>query len=87
MYRDRIVTHQRGSWRWQNAYRVIRYRVRRTRDGRLIWHSDEVIRGKSSMPQLVRAGFVVELFGSLHNVELTEEECAEYHGANEGKAA
>lgn len=63
----RIVTSEKGSWRWQDAFRVSEYRPRRTRSGRWIWSSAGTS-GKMSEPQLRRAGaFGRYHVGSAHN--------------------
>lgn len=65
---DRIVSHQMGSWKWQAAWRVVRYFMkRRKRDGWPIWYSARQVCGKSSMPQLRRFGLADLPKGSLHN--------------------
>jgi|WetSurSiteA1Bulk_404760.scaffolds.fasta_scaffold128868_2 hypothetical protein len=61
----RIVTECRGSWKWQDAYRVARYQMMRAQDGRLLWES--VGRGpKYSLPQLSARGISLD-HGSLHH--------------------
>ena len=35
----RVVTSQKGSWRWQDAFRLASYTPHTTRDGRLIFRS------------------------------------------------
>jgi hypothetical protein len=63
-----IVTSQKGSWRWQDAYRVSSYQPRVTRDGRVILRS-QYRSGKYSWPQLRRVAFfdLPAVVGSLHN--------------------
>lgn len=72
-----IVTCPRGSWRWQSAYKVVRYTPRQTKDGRWIWASANVVVGKSSLPQLRRMGWDGPV-GGMHNVPLTPEEVLQY---------
>ena len=62
----RIVTRQRGSWRWQNAFAVTTYRPRQRKDGRWIWYAAQTT-GKFSEPQLRRLGYDKFPSGSLHN--------------------
>ena len=62
----RIVTHERGSWRYQEAYSVAEYWPYITRDGRLVWRSCGA-RGKYSRPQLRRLGLDTLPHGSLHH--------------------
>jgi hypothetical protein len=51
----RIVTHERGSWRWQDAYSIAKYVARRDRHGKLRWYSMNYGRRlKYSMPQIYR---------------------------------
>ena len=57
IYQTRIVTRQKGSWRWQEAYGVVEYTRVRTVDGRSVWRSTNVLVGKASIPQLRRLGF------------------------------
>jgi hypothetical protein len=64
---QRVVRLARGSWRWQEAYAVVRYRTRRARDGRWLWVSDGKITNKCSMPQLRARGYAKTPHGSLHN--------------------
>jgi len=33
-----LVSERNGSWKWQNAYRIATYGVRRTKDGRLVFY-------------------------------------------------
>lgn len=63
----RIVNRQKGTWRWQDAYGVVRYATRRTKDGRLVWTSELVLVRKASLPQLIRQGWTDVEVGSLHN--------------------
>ena len=57
-----LVTHQRGTWRWQDAYAAARYspRLRRKRGkgkSLMVWMSHGSGR-KMSLPQAERAGYV-----------------------------
>jgi hypothetical protein len=63
----RVVTVPRGSWRWQDAFRVVRYRVRQARDGRALWYAAENVTGKMSMPQLRGLGWGDTPRGTLHH--------------------
>jgi len=65
----RIVTSQRGSWKWQDAYRISYYYPRCARDGRWIWTSCGMHNQscKYSLPQLRRKGLDALSFGSIHN--------------------
>lgn len=66
-----IVTCQRGSWKWQNAYRIAIYAPRQTVDGRTVWANVGYATGKMSMPQIRRSVFNGILEGGMHNHELT----------------
>lgn len=67
----RIVTVPRGSWRWQNAYAVMKYTmVKRKRDGVWIWRSEGTVYGKASMPQLERVGYGGLPIGGMHHQEV-----------------
>lgn len=71
----RIVSTPRGSWRWQNAYRVSTYAPRKTKDGRWIWQSVGQTIGKMSMPQIRRSASFHRLpVGSIHNRPLSADE-------------
>lgn len=70
----RIVAMARGSWRWQNAYRVVRYRVRALKNGKVAWYAAERVTGKCSMPQLRRLGFGDLPLGSLHHRRVIDPE-------------
>lgn len=52
-----VVTYPRGSWKYQDAYRVARYIPRQTKSGKWIWVNDGYATGKMSEPQLRRAGW------------------------------
>lgn len=70
---QRIVTHEMGSWKWQDAYCVATYEARPDRQGRLRWYSVE--HGpKRSRPQLDRMGITDELtdVGSIHRRLVSE---------------
>lgn len=70
MTTQRIVTSQRGSWRWQDAFRIATYEARPDAAGRLRWYSTGQS-GKYSSPQLRRLG--VDLpHGSIHRRLVTE---------------
>lgn len=63
----RICTRPRGAWKWQDAYAVTTYTIRRTRDLHYAWAC--YARGpKRSLPQLRQAnGAYPCKFGNLHN--------------------
>jgi hypothetical protein len=61
-----MVAEARGTWRWQDAYRIATYGVRRTRDGRLLWYSYSRSR-KLSEPQVRREGWHYDTEGTLHH--------------------
>jgi len=63
---QRIVTVERGSWRWQDAFAISTYEPRVTRAGRVVW-SLVAKTGKLSMPQVRRLGYDHLPKGSLHN--------------------
>lgn len=67
----RIVTAERGSWIWQDAYGVVEYIPHQTRKGVWVWKSHRRIIGKASFPQLVRAGYGDLPIGSLHHKPLS----------------
>ena len=69
-----IVTAQRGSWRWQDAYKVAEYRAREN-DGYLVWYPVRHS-GKMSMPQLRAAGLAHLRRGSKIGRTVTREEAA-----------
>lgn len=72
---DRIVSTPRGSWRWQNAYRIASYAPHRTKDGRWIWRSLGRGRAKLSMPQIRRRAYWARLdIGSLHNRPISPDD-------------
>jgi len=62
----RIVAHERGSWKWQDAYSIATYVARRDRNGNLRWYSEGYgSRAKYSMPQLHRMAFTDIVAGAL----------------------
>ncbi len=63
---ERIVTSEKGSWKWQNAYRIAHYRPIVTRDGRVVLRSCGR-GGKYSWPQLRGNDLTKYGVGSLHN--------------------
>lgn len=77
MTAQRIVTSQRGSWRWQKAYRIATYAPSIGRDGVIRWWS--IGRSaKYSLPQLVRNGSWGMQHGSLHRKALGVADAAEW---------
>ena len=76
MTRTKFVTHQNGSWKWQDRYALVEYRPEiRKQDGVLVWRSWRVLNNRVT-PRMV-SGPV----GSLHNVPLSTEELAAYQAA------
>jgi len=68
---QRIVTDQKRSWRWQDAYVIATYRPHVTRDGRTVWES--VSRsGRYSRPQLGDRWNRIA-HGSLHHRPIVKE--------------
>lgn len=64
----RIITCPRGSWRWQDAFRVAEYAPRQTKDGRWVWENVGYLTQKASAPQLRRWTSYGDLpHGGLHN--------------------
>lgn len=69
-----IVTRQRGSWKYQDAYGLSTYAPHRTKDGRWVWKSVGSC-GKYSWPQLRRMGTTTRLpLGGKHHRPLTPAE-------------
>ena len=66
----RIVTSQRGSWRWQNAFRIATYEARLDRNGVMRYWSVD-LSPKYSEPQLRRAG-IDYIKGSAHRFKTTD---------------
>jgi len=62
----RIVSRQRGSWKYQDAYGVVKYDIYVTKRGRVVYKSVRDIVRKASWPQLKRAGYAHLPVGSLH---------------------
>jgi hypothetical protein len=61
-----IVTEQKGSWRWQNAYRLATYAPHQCRDGHWVWQS--ISRSnKFACTRRTEAIFAAHRSGSLHN--------------------
>jgi len=71
----RIVTHARGSWKYQDAFAIVTYTPRRTRSGRLVW-SRAYAGPKQSEPQIRRAGMEGLPHGTAHNRPISEEDQA-----------
>ena len=66
---NRVVTSQKGSWRWQDAYRIATYEAHTTRDGRLIFRS--LGRGDKFAATKATAGYWNKYStGSLHNTAI-----------------
>src|SRR5438105_4550104 len=74
--RHTVVSCPRGSWKWQNAYRVVSYRMHRTRDGRMVWKSYARLTGKLSEPQIRRNGYGNLPVGSLHHKPVSDADLA-----------
>lgn len=66
-----LVTEERGSWQWQDAYRVAGYSGRIADDGRALW-SVESHSGKISLPQ--SRNYDYEYSGGLHNRPIVRRE-------------
>ncbi len=66
----RVVTTPRGSWRWQQAYRLATYAPAQTRRGRMVWRRVEAS-GKISEPQMRRCG-ITATHGGLHMRRVTD---------------
>lgn len=70
IYVTSLVSKQRGSWKYQDAYAVATYGIKRTKDGRLVFKSMHHSR-KLSLPQynklLNKADFEI---GSMHHVPI-----------------
>lgn len=49
----RIVTEQKGSWKWQDAYRIAHYAPVKAENGKILWRAYSHSR-KLSAPQLAR---------------------------------
>ncbi len=62
-----VCTHQRGSWKWQNRYQLVKYSLHLTRDGRLIWRSSEQLSTKIKPRQIRELLAEGVHYGSLHN--------------------
>jgi hypothetical protein len=74
----RIVSEQRGSWKWQDAYSVAEYRSALADNGRVVWRSYQ--RGyKRSKPQLGETWFDYD-HGSLHNRPVARSEAIKVLG-------
>lgn len=70
----RIVTQERGSWRWQNAYRIAEYVPHFCRAGHWVWRLNRYLTKKSSMPQLLRMGYEGTPMGGLHHQPMTPKD-------------
>jgi hypothetical protein len=72
---SRIVTQQRGSWKWQDAFCVAEYRARLAENGKVVWSSYS--RGwKKSKPQLGSRWWDYD-HGSLHNRQVQRSDAVE----------
>lgn len=59
---------ERGSWRWQDAYRIQSYNIVLSYDtGRVLYKSGARVTGKRSFPQIRAEGIEFDTTGSLHN--------------------
>ena len=75
----RIVTSQRGTWIWQDAFRVAIYEPGFLKSGKLVWKSIYNSQ-KYSRPQLRKLGWGPgSKHGSMHNVPLTYDEISQYY--------
>lgn len=68
-----IVTRQRGSWKYQDAYGVSTYAPKLTKRGVWVWAAVGS-HGKYSWPQLRRNGLSSLPLGSKHHRPLTPAE-------------
>lgn len=68
-----IVTRQRGSWKYQDAYGVSTYAPKLTKRGKWVWEQVGT-HGKYSWPQLRRNGLVTLPLGGKHHREMTPAE-------------
>jgi len=66
---ERVVTSEKGSWKWQNAYRISSYRARKAENGKIVWHCYHTS-GKYSEPQLRACGLDRLTAGGLHNKQV-----------------
>jgi len=74
----RIVSECRGSWRWQDAYRVATYRLGRGVDGALRWYVASRS-CKLSWPQILRAAHDRDLpAGTIHRRAFTCGDVMDY---------
>lgn len=64
----RIVTRCKGSWRWQEAFGVVRYQAIRSRTGKQYFVPEHVVIQKASYPQLKRYGYASLDHGSYNRV-------------------
>ncbi len=79
-----IVTSCRGSWQWQDAYRIAWYSPVLCKDGRVRWQSNGQS-GKISSPQLRRQGCYDNpnyLSGSQHNTPVIRAEACRAIGVS-----
>ena len=81
-----VVTHERGSWRWQDRYALVAYRIHRTRDDRLVWRADRQLNGKVKPREAQEWAWVIHS-GSLHNrpVQIHVSTTGEIHGVGSNR--
>jgi hypothetical protein len=81
---QRIVTTQRGSWKWQDAFRINTYTARLMDDGRVLWETANA-GNKVSEPQLREwaksMGYSSLRHGSMHNVPVSYRDAVKCLGA------
>lgn len=68
-----IVTRQRGSWKYQDAYGISTYAPKQTKTGKWVWEQVGT-RGKWSAPQLRRNGLSDLPHGGKHHRPMTPAE-------------
>lgn len=62
-----------GSWRWQNAFQINIYGIRRNKNGKLIWFRCGSFSGKMSMPQIRKRGYGYDYGHSPHQTPLNKK--------------
>jgi hypothetical protein len=68
-----VVSHQKGSWKWQDRFALVRYELGTLRGGRPVWKRAGEINGKVTpgyRRQLLQNGYLGHPVydGSLHNM-------------------
>lgn len=78
-----LVTRQRGSWKYQDAYGVSTYQPKQTKTGKWVWESVNS-RGKWSMPQIKRYQINHDFVGGLHHKPMSPAEISAMAFASAG---